>query len=98
LNLPSILVVSLGGTITMTAATGAAGGIVPTLTAADLLASSPKLATVARLEAWTLFGLPGAMRGPQGAGAALGGLVGAQWGEPACLWLARGWRENPVPG
>ncbi len=60
MSLPSILVVSLGGTITMTAATGAAGGIVPTLTAADLLASSPKLATVARIEALTLFGLPGA--------------------------------------
>lgn len=58
MTLPRILVVSLGGTITMTG--GAAGGIAPTLTADHLIASVPHLAAVARLEAITQFTLPGA--------------------------------------
>lgn len=58
-NLPRVLVVSLGGTITMTAAPGA-GGIRPTLTASDLLAAEPRLAQVAQLEAVTPMSLPGA--------------------------------------
>ncbi len=58
MSLPRILVVSLGGTITMT--TSAAGGITPTLTADHLIASVPGLAGVAALEATTRFSLPGA--------------------------------------
>ncbi|MDB5874118.1 MAG: L-asparaginase [Ramlibacter sp.] len=58
MSLPRILVVSLGGTITMTG--GACGGIVPTLTAGHLVAGVPRLASVAELETITLFGLPGA--------------------------------------
>ena len=46
--LPRILLLSLGGTITMTRSAG--GGIVPTLTAADLAASVPGLAAVAAIE------------------------------------------------
>ncbi|AMB43933.1 asparaginase [Methylobacterium sp. AMS5] len=46
--LPRILLLSLGGTITMTRSLE--GGIVPTLTAADLAASVPGLAAVARIE------------------------------------------------
>ncbi|MRI53997.1 asparaginase [Methylobacterium sp. DB1607] len=45
---PRILLLSLGGTITMTRSTE--GGIVPTLTAADLAASVPGLAAVAAIE------------------------------------------------
>jgi L-asparaginase len=58
-QLPRVLVVSLGGTITMTAAPGA-GGIRPTLTADQLLAAEPRLAQVAELEALTPMSLPGA--------------------------------------
>ena len=46
--LPRILLLSLGGTITMTRSLE--GGIVPTLTAADLAASVPGLAAVASIE------------------------------------------------
>lgn len=46
--LPRILLLSLGGTITMTRSLK--GGIVPTLTAADLADSVPGLAAVARIE------------------------------------------------
>lgn len=48
MSLPRILLLSLGGTITMTRSTG--GGIVPTLTAADLAASVPGLEAVAAIE------------------------------------------------
>lgn len=48
MTLPRILLLSLGGTITMTQSMG--GGIVPTLTAADLAASVPGLAAVAQIE------------------------------------------------
>ncbi len=58
MTLPRILVVSLGGTITMT--NSAAGGIAPTLTADHLIASVPQLAQVANLEAITQFSMPGA--------------------------------------
>lgn len=58
MSLPHILVVSLGGTITMTAS--GSGGIAPTLTADQLIASVPQLASVATLEALTRFSLPGA--------------------------------------
>jgi L-asparaginase len=55
---PRILVVSLGGTITMTSS--GTGGIVPSLTADHLIASVPQLASVASLEAVTRFSLPSA--------------------------------------
>ena len=48
MTLPRILLLSLGGTITMTRS--GEGGIVPTLTAADLAASVPGLAAVAAVE------------------------------------------------
>lgn len=55
---PRVLVLSLGGTITMTAApTG--GGIRPTLSAADLVAGVPQLAEAAEVEALSRFGVPG---------------------------------------
>lgn len=47
--LPRLLVLSLGGTITMTAS--ASGGILPTLGAAELVAAVPGLAEVAHIEA-----------------------------------------------
>lgn len=46
---PRLLVLSLGGTITMTASAG--GGIAPTLGAAELVAAVPGLAEVAEIEA-----------------------------------------------
>lgn len=49
MSLPRILMVSLGGTITMTQ--GGSAGIVPTLTAADLIRSVPGIEQVAELEA-----------------------------------------------
>lgn len=58
MSLPRVLVVSLGGTITMTGS--AAGGITPTLTAEHLISSVPQLAAIATLEAVTKFSLPGA--------------------------------------
>lgn len=48
MTLPRILLLSLGGTITMTRSLE--GGIVPTLTAADLAGSVPGLAAVASIE------------------------------------------------
>lgn len=54
---PKILLVSLGGTITMTS--GAGPGIVPTLTGADLVRAVPALAEVAEIEAISPFRLPG---------------------------------------
>lgn len=54
---PRILLVSLGGTITMTS--GAGPGIVPTLTGADLVRAVPALAEVAEIEAISPFRLPG---------------------------------------
>jgi L-asparaginase len=54
--LPRILVLSLGGTITMVR--DASGGIAPKLGAAELVASVPALAEVARIEARSPFRLP----------------------------------------
>lgn len=54
--LPRILVLSLGGTITMVQ--DASGGIAPKLGAAELVASVPALAEVARIEARSPFRLP----------------------------------------
>jgi L-asparaginase len=54
---PNLLLVSLGGTITMTANAGP--GIVPTLTGADLVAAVPALADVAAVETVSPFRLPG---------------------------------------
>lgn len=54
--LPRVLVVSLGGTITMTSS--GEGGIRPTLSAEQLLAAEPRLARVAELEAITPMTLP----------------------------------------
>lgn len=49
MTLPRLLVLSLGGTITMTPSAG--GGIAPTLGAAELVAAVPGLANVAEIEA-----------------------------------------------
>ncbi len=54
--LPRILVLSLGGTITMLP--DASGGIAPKLGASDLVASVPALADVADIEAHSPFRLP----------------------------------------
>lgn len=57
MTLPRLLVLSLGGTITMTPnATG--GGIAPTLGAADLVAVIPGLAAIADIEARSPLKLP----------------------------------------
>lgn len=56
--LPRVLVVVLGGTITMTRS--ATGGIAPTLTGADLVSAVPGLEAVADLDVRTPFQLPGA--------------------------------------
>jgi L-asparaginase len=56
--LPTVLMVSLGGTITMTR--DASGGIVPTLDADDLVRSVAGLKTVARIETFSPFRKPGA--------------------------------------
>lgn len=56
MTLPRILVLSLGGTITMVQ--DASGGIAPKLGAAELVASVPALAEVARIEARSPFRLP----------------------------------------
>jgi len=61
MSLPKVLLVSLGGTITMTA--GESGGIVPTLTAADLIAGVPGIARVAELETASPLRLPSASLG-----------------------------------
>jgi L-asparaginase len=53
-----ILLVSLGGTITMTAAGGA--GLMPTLGADDLLRRSPDLRQIAVIESWSAATLPSA--------------------------------------
>lgn len=58
MTLPRVLLVSLGGTITMTP--GAGGGIAPTLTGADLVAAVPTLKDIAEIEAVSPFRLPGA--------------------------------------
>ena len=55
---PRVLLVSLGGTITMTP--GGSGGIAPTLTGADLVAAVPALKDIAEIEAVSPFRLPGA--------------------------------------
>jgi L-asparaginase len=60
--LPTVLVITLGGTITMTAA--ADGTIVPTLNADDLIRSVPGLGEVARIEAVSLMTRPGASLTP----------------------------------
>lgn len=57
MTLPRVLLVSLGGTITMTSNAG--GGITPTLTGADLVEAVPALANVAEIEAVSPFRLPG---------------------------------------
>jgi L-asparaginase len=55
---PKILLISLGGTITMTQ--GAAGGIAPTLTAADLVRAVPGLDGVAEIATASPMMMPGA--------------------------------------
>lgn len=59
MTLPRVLLVSLGGTITMTSAPAGAG-ITPTLTGADLVAAVPALKALAEIEAVSPFRLPGA--------------------------------------
>ena len=56
---PKLLVVSTGGTITMTSGQGSKG-IAPTLTAADLLNAVPQMAEIADIEAVTFSSIPGA--------------------------------------
>ena len=56
--LPRILLISLGGTITMTS--GDAGGIVPSLSAADLVTSVPGIGAIAELETLSPRPLPSA--------------------------------------
>ena len=53
---PRLLILSLGGTITMVQSEG--GGIAPTLGAEELVASVPALANVAEIEAHSPFRLP----------------------------------------
>ncbi|MEO7009796.1 MAG: asparaginase [Caldimonas sp.] len=55
---PKILLVSLGGTITMTRS--AAGGIAPSLSAADLLRAVPGIEAVAEIETASPLSMPGA--------------------------------------
>lgn len=56
--LPEVAIGSLGGTITMTSA--GPGGVAPTLSARDLIASVPDLEDTASISAATLATLPGA--------------------------------------
>lgn len=56
--LPTVLMISLGGTITMTR--DKSGGIVPTLDANDLVRAVPGLDSVARIETLSPFRKPGA--------------------------------------
>lgn len=55
---PLVSLASLGGTITMVP--DGDGGIVPTLSAEDLVGSVPELAEIADLRATTLYAIPGA--------------------------------------
>ncbi|WP_340108271.1 asparaginase [Pikeienuella sp. HZG-20] len=55
---PRVLLLALGGTISMKGAPGQ--GIVPTLTGADLVAAVPGLGAVAEIEARSPYQLPGA--------------------------------------
>jgi len=57
-NLSDIAVIALGGTIAMTP--GGGGGVVPKLTADDLVAAVPGLGDVARIHASTFRQVPGA--------------------------------------
>ncbi|WOP19536.1 asparaginase [Raineyella sp. LH-20] len=54
--LPTVLFASLGGTISMTGA----DGVVPSLTAADVIAAAPGIDTIATIEASTVVTIPGA--------------------------------------
>ena len=56
--LPKVLLIALGGTITMTR--GASGTIAPTLTAADLVQAVPGIAAIADIEAVSPLTVPGA--------------------------------------
>lgn len=58
MSLPRILLISLGGTITMTRS--ASGGIAPTLTADDLASAVPGLAALATIETASPMTRPGA--------------------------------------
>lgn len=57
---PKVLLMSLGGTITMTRDAGGAGGVVPTLTAADLVAAAPGIDAVADIETVSPLRVPSA--------------------------------------
>jgi len=56
--LPKVLLIALGGTITMTR--DASGTIAPTLTAADLVRAVPGIASIAAIQAVSPMTLPGA--------------------------------------
>ncbi|MDN5926336.1 MAG: asparaginase [Hyphomicrobiales bacterium] len=58
MSLPKVLLISLGGTITMTRGKGP--GIVPTLTAADLVQTLPQIENLAHIETLSPFSSPGA--------------------------------------
>jgi L-asparaginase len=55
---PTVLLVSLGGTITMTRSEG--GGIAPTLTASDLVSAAPGIESAAALQTVSPMRVPGA--------------------------------------
>ncbi|MFE0462970.1 asparaginase [Kitasatospora sp. NPDC058965] len=59
-HLPTVLVVTLGGTIAMTPGPGAGSGVVPQLTAADLVAAVPGLDRWAQVEVVDFRQKPGA--------------------------------------
>src|SRR5215207_6211774 len=55
---PTVLLVSLGGTITMTRGEG--GGITPTLTASDLVRAAPGIDALATIQTVSPMRVPGA--------------------------------------
>lgn len=57
---PKILLISLGGTITMTRDVCGSGGVIPTLTAADLAAAAPGIEAVANIETVSPLTVPSA--------------------------------------
>ncbi|HEY8605891.1 MAG TPA: asparaginase [Noviherbaspirillum sp.] len=62
MTLPRVLLISTGGTITMTS--GSSGGIAPTLTGEDLVRAVPELAGRAALEVVSFSMMPGASLTP----------------------------------
>jgi L-asparaginase len=84
-----VLVLSLGGTIAMTAAGGGIGGVAPRLTAADLVAAVPGLEAEAALELQDFRQIPGAWLTPDDI-AALAGLLNKQAASVAGFVITQG--------